>query len=660
MSEEKEASLLSGIGTSSDLKALPPDQLELLCAQLRAYILEVVSLNGGHLSSNLGVIELSVALEYVFDTSLDRLVWDVGHQSYAHKILTGRKEAFKTLRQEGGISGFPKRAESISDPYDTGHSSTSIAAALGFAHARDMRGEKHKVIALIGDGSMTGGQAFEALNFAAELDTDILVILNDNHMSIAPNIGGLSRYLTRLRSSSAYTGSKQAVKSFLARIPLLGGVLVKLIEAVKDSLRYIMVNGVVFSELGFQYYGPVDGHDVRRLVETLEQVKELKGPVLLHVVTQKGRGYVPAVEDATAYHGIAPFDLETGKRSDSSASSASSASHTQTLSYTEAFSQALLHIAQENPDVIAVTAAMADGTGLETFRQVFPDRFFDTGIAEQTAVTFSTALALSGLKPVVAIYSSFLQRAFDQLIQDTALQNAPVVFAIDRSGLVGEDGPTHHGVFDLSYLNQIPNMAVMLPRDEFMLGHMLRMAILRDQRTGPIAIRYPRGQGKGDAALQSTEPGEWDLPLWGKGQLVYQGRQTEANQLGKPSKPGKQALIIAAGPLVYEALAAAQSLETEGYFVAVFDPCFLKPIDQEGIGDAAKQRDLVLVAEENVPSGGLGQTVARALAAESYQGKIRLLSVPDAFVPQGSQKELRSRLGLDAQGMVEAIREELR
>ena len=621
--------LLDRINDIDDLKKLPLRALDGLAQELRDDILSVVSRNGGHLSSNLGVVELSVALEYVFDTRRDRLVWDVGHQTYTHKILTGRKQAFQTLRQAGGLAGFPKRDESVCDPYDTGHSSTSIAAALGFAEARDIRGEKHKVIAVIGDGSMTGGQAFEALNLAGELETDILVILNDNHMSIAPNIGGLSRYLSRLRSSSAYTGSKQAVRRFLSRIPLIGPGLIRMIETIKSSLRYMLVNGIVFSELGFQYYGPVDGHDIQSLVEMLRRVSELKGPVFLHVVTQKGKGYRPAMDDATAYHGIAPFDLETGQATGETPDAAA-------LSFTDTFGETLLALAEEDPRIVAVTAAMADGTGLERFRLQYPDRFFDTGIAEQTAVSFSTALALAGFRPVVAIYSSFLQRAFDQLIQDTALQNAPVVFALDRSGLVGEDGPTHHGVFDLSYLNQIPGMAVLLPRDVPTMRWMLRLAFTRD--SGPTALRYPRGKARGGLAAESGGAAN----RWGKGQLL---------------RNGSNALIIAAGPLVYEALEAAAILEQEGLSVAVFDPCFLKPIDAEGIGEAAKWCGLTLVAEENVAPGGLGWTVTSILTEAGYHGRIRCLHVPDRFISHGSRDELRRDLGLDAAGMIHAIRE---
>ncbi len=672
-------SLLDKVNNLDDLKNLKQSDLNDLCDDIRAYILSVVSKNGGHLASNLGVVELTVALEYVFDARNDVIVWDVGHQTYTHKILTGRKDSFRSLREWGGLSGFPKRSESACDRFDSGHSSNSIAAALGFAQARDLKGDKHKVVALIGDGSMTGGQAFEALNLAGELELDMLVILNDNHMSIAPNIGGISRYLTRLRASAAYTSSKQVVRRFLRKIPLMGNALIRIIEIIKDSLRYLMVNGVVFSELGFKYYGPVDGHNIKSLIESLNQVKDIKGPVLLHVVTQKGRGYDPAMKNATEYHGIAPFDLRTGKTSATAADTPVSVADTSaavvntpaiatassvsaadisvsvadiaraadqvngqgdavSVTFTRAFSEALTQLARENPRIVAVTAAMADGTGLEIFRRSFPDRFFDTGIAEQTAVTFATALALSGLKPVVAIYSSFLQRAFDQLMMDTALQNAPVVFAVDRGGLVGEDGPTHHGAFDLSYLNQIPNMSVMMPRDEVTLTRMLSLALARAD--GPVAIRYPKGTVISKGIIKSENE---DLS-WGKGQLI---------------RAGDRALVIAAGPLVYEAIKAAESFENEGVSIAVYDPCFLKPIDAQGILSLAREYDLIITIEENVGNGGLGQVIAALLASNNYRGRLRIMSIPDSFVPHGSQKELRKVLSLDAEGLIRVMKAEL-
>ncbi|MEL7623782.1 MAG: 1-deoxy-D-xylulose-5-phosphate synthase [Clostridiales bacterium] len=619
---------LERINDLQDIKKLSIPELKVLSQELREYILAVVSQNGGHLSSNLGVIELTVALEYVFQTDVDRLVWDVGHQSYAHKILTGRREAFKTLRQMGGLSGFPKREESPCDTYDTGHSSTSIAAALGFAKARDLKNEDHKVIAVIGDGSMTGGPAFEALNLAGALDTDVLVILNDNRMSIAPNIGGISNYLNRLRSSAAYAASKQAVRRALSQVPVLGKGMIKIIETLKEGLRYIMVNGIVFSELGFQYYGPVDGHDLHSLIEMLEHVKEIKGPVMLHVVTEKGRGYKPAVENAAAFHGIAPFDLETGKTNGSGPS--------QAPTYTSVFSKTLLELAGLHPEIIGITAAMSDGTGLEEFRRQYPDRFFDVGIAEQTAVSFGTALALSGYRPVVAVYSSFLQRGYDQLLQDAALQKAPLILALDRSGLVGEDGPTHHGVFDLSYLSHIPHMTVMVPRDEAMLSQMLELAF--QYKAGPVALRYPRGKGKGREIISGHQL------AWGSAQLL---------------RPGYQVLIVAAGPLVYEGLAAARRLEAEGYSVGVLDPCFLKPLDKETIWSAAKWCNLVVTAEENVAAGGLGWAVTRLLSEAGYHGRVNCLCIPDDFITQGSQAELRELLHLNAEGLAAAVREGL-
>jgi 1-deoxy-D-xylulose-5-phosphate synthase len=615
---------LSQVNSPADIKGFTLVELNQLARELRGYILTVVSQKGGHLASNLGAVELSVALEYVFDTARDRLVWDVGHQSYSHKILTGRREAFQTLRQFGGLSGFPKREESPTDPYDTGHSSTSIAAAVGFAKARDLDGLSHKVVAVIGDGALTGGQAFEALNLAGDLDTDILVVLNDNHMSIAPNIGGLSQYLSRMRSSAIYTAGKQAVRRFLGRIPWLGKGAIRLLEGMKDNLRYILVNGVVFQELGFRYYGPVDGHNLKSLIEILEQVKEIKGPVLLHVVTEKGRGYKPATENAAVFHGVGPFDLTTGKPAGQAAPP----------TYTAVFSQTLLRLAAGNPRILAITAAMADGTGLEEFHRRFPERFFDVGIAEQTAVTLGAALALAGFRPVVAIYSTFLQRAYDQLIQDAALQNAPVIFALDRAGLVGEDGPTHHGMFDLSYLSAIPNMAVLAPRDEGMLAAMLELTL--GYRGGPAAIRYPRGKGLGGRAL----PPDGDL-AWGRSRLL---------------RPGGQALIIAAGPLVYEGLAAAAALAAEGIDAAVLDIRFVKPLDREGILTAAAGCRLVLTAEENAAAGGVGQAVSQLLMEAGFAGRIRCLALPDQFITQGGQEELRAGLGLNQAGMVKAIR----
>ncbi len=620
---------LDRVAGHEDLRKLNSGELRLLAEEIREYVLDVVSKNGGHLASNLGVVELSIALEYVFDTEKDRLVWDVGHQSYIHKLLTGRREAFQSLRQYQGLSGFPKRQESPCDPYDTGHSSTSIAAAIGFAKARDLKGESRKVIAVIGDGSMTGGEAYEALNLGGGSASDILVILNDNRMSIAENIGGMSNYLNRIRTSRAYQLSKFNVRSFLNKIPLVGQPLINSIESLKDSLKDFMVNGLVFRELGFNYYGPVDGHDLENLIGILGQIKDIKGPVLLHVLTEKGRGYRPAVDDSAMFHGIAPFDLTTGKTNPSA---------TRIPTYTQAFSRKLVELAEENEKIVAITAAMPDGTGLEEFRQAYPDRFIDVGIAEQTAVTVGTALALEGLRPVVAVYSSFMQRAFDQLIQDAAIQRAPVVFALDRGGLVGEDGPTHHGAFDLSYLSQIPNMAVMVPRDERMLKEMLEAAVAYTE--GPVALRYPRGRGVGRQNYLVK-----DELTWGRGQLL---------------RPGRDAMILAAGPLAYQALMAASRLEAEGRSVGVWDPCFIKPLDREGILALCQDCRAIVTIEENVASGGFGSQVASLLAGQETGGpRLRCLSLPDAFVEQGTQQRLLQELGLDAQGIYEALRDML-
>lgn len=622
---------LEHINTPEDIKKLDEKALAELASELRTYVLDVVSHNGGHLASNLGVVELTLALHKVFDTAKDRVIWDVGHQTYVHKILTGRREAFKTLRQFEGLAGFPKREESIHDPYDTGHSSTSISAALGFAKARDLKGEDHHVVAVIGDGSMTGGEAFEALNLAASLNTDVLVVLNDNHMSIAQNIGGMAEYLNRIRTSAIYNRSKLGIRRTLKKIPLLGEPLVKGIERLKEGIKLIMIPGVVFSELGFSYYGPVDGHDLKALIENLQKIKDMDGPVLLHVLTRKGKGYLPAQKDACTFHGIAPFDLETGKIS---------ASSVKIPTYTEVFSNTMLRMAETDPRILAITAAMSDGTGLGEFAKRFPDRFFDVGIAEQTAVTLGTALALCGFRPVVSVYSTFLQRAYDQLIQDTAIQNAPVVFALDRAGLVGEDGPTHHGAFDLSYLRSIPGMAVMVPRDEHTLQSMLAAAF--QYESGPIAIRYPRGKARGlnfDESISAM--------AWGKGEILRQGQE---------------ALLLCAGPLVYEALEAADQLAGQGIRLGVADARFVKPLDEAMILSLCSQYPLIVTLEENVIAGGFGASVMELLAAhpEIHSGRIYNLGLPDRFVPQGTQKELLSSLGLNGPGIALTVSDLLR
>lgn len=621
---------LEQLASPKDIQGMSYAKLETLAQELRTYMLDVISQNGGHLSSNLGVVELTLAIHKAFDTSRDRLIWDVGHQAYVHKILTGRREDFQTLRQYGGLSGFPKREESIHDAYDTGHSSTSIAAALGFAKARDLKKEKHHVIAVIGDGSMTGGQAYEALNLAESLDTNVLVILNDNVMSIAPNVGAMSQYLNRLRASGVYNRSKTAIRFALHKLPKVGGPMVRLVEKLKENLRHLVVPGLVFHELGFRYFGPVDGHDIKAMAEMLKKLKKIDGPVLLHVLTQKGRGYAPAQDDACGFHGVGPFEVTSGQSLKGKSSQPT---------FTEAFSEGILALAEKDKKMIGITAAMCDGTGLDGFAQAYPQRFFDVGIAEQTAVTFGTALALQGFHPVVAVYSSFLQRAYDQLIQDTALQKAPVVFAIDRAGLVGEDGPTHHGMFDLSYLRHIPNMTVFVPRDELQLKEMLQAALAYEE--GPVAIRYPRGQ------VPSPVGNIGALPQfqWGKAQCL---------------KPGRDLMVLAVGPLVYEAFQVSAQLKEEGWDVGVTDLVSVKPLDQAYLNDLKETNVLWVTLEDNTLIGGLGSALLEWQSQSQAPVTIERIGLPDQFIQQGSQKELRTLCGLGGEKLAEALRESLK
>lgn len=533
--------------TPSDLKKLTFDQMERLAQEIRSYLLEVVSRTGGHLAPNLGVVELSIALHYVFNSPQDKIIWDVGHQSYVHKILTGRREELKTLRQFKGLSGFPKRSESVHDCFETGHSSTSISAALGFALARDLKQEKNSVIAVIGDGALTGGMAYEALNHAGQLGTRLIVILNDNEMSITRNVGAMSGYLSRLRTDPLYHRSKEDVREVLQRIPNIGPKMFKAAERFKDSVKYLLVSGMLFEELGFTYLGPIDGHNLRILNQVLERARLLPGPVLLHVKTIKGKGYPPAEKQPNKFHGIGPFDLKTGKTRPR-----------RVPTFTEVFGKAVIKIAEDHPELVAITAAMSEGTGLCEFSRRYPRRFFDVGIAEQHAVTMAAGLAQTGCLPVVAIYSTFLQRAYDQIVHDVALQNLHIIFALDRAGIVGEDGETHQGVFDLSYLRHIPRMTVMAPRDQSELVAMLKSSL---KYSGPIAIRYPRGSGP-------QEEVDYRLPVlpFGRGELL---------------REGEDLVILAVGPLVYQALEAAEQLSMKGKEAAVINCRFVKPLDEE-------------------------------------------------------------------------------
>lgn len=607
--------LLARINSPADLKKMTAEELTRLSCEIRAFLLDKVSKSGGHLAPNLGVVELTVALHTVFNSPEDKIVWDVGHQCYVHKILTGRKERFDTLRQYGGLSGFPKRSESDHDIFNTGHSSTSISAALGFAQARDFLGEKHHVVAVIGDGSMSGGMAFEALNNAGEMKTNLIVILNDNEMSIAPNVGGLASYLGRLRTDPKYFRVKEDVEEILKRIPAIGGKVVKSVERVKDALKYLMVPGMFFEELGFTYLGPVNGHKMDALLPVLRGAKKMKGPILVHVLTKKGKGFSYTECNPDFYHGVGPFNPDCPPKPDEK---------NGTPTYTDIFGATLIHAAQSDDRVLAITAAMASGTGLDAFARVFPKRFFDVGIAEQHAVTFAGGLAARGFRPVVAVYSTFLQRAYDQVLHDVCIQNLPVLFALDRAGIVGEDGETHNGLFDLAYLRHIPNMSVLVPRDENMLQHTVLTGL---SHPGPVAVRYPRGKGMG-TALDTPHV----LP-WGKGELLRTGRDLA---------------ILAVGPFVHASQEAAEKLEKRGLSVAVVDPVFVKPLDKDLIlRTAVNMRAGLVTVEEHVLSGGFGSAVLELLEENGlYHVPVRRLGVPDKFIEQGNKQVLLEELKL--------------
>jgi len=620
-------SILDGITEPRQLKALSLWELEALASELRARIIETCAANGGHLAPSLGVVELTIALHRVFDSPLDKIVWDVGHQAYAHKLLTGRNESFGTLRTMGGISGFPKRAESRHDCFDVGHSSTSISAALGMAVARDLKGRRNKVLAVIGDGSMTGGIAFEALNHAGELNKDLVVILNDNEMSISENVGALSNLLSRTITSEFVHRSKKELEAFLESLPMFGKSVLKIAKRAEESLKVLFTPGMLFEAFGFEYIGPIDGHDIPKLLETLENVKRFDDAVLIHVLTKKGKGYPAAEANPSLFHGVGPFDAVTGKVHKGKGGAAS---------YTGVFGETIKRLAHENEKIVAVTAAMPDGTGLTPFAREFPERFYDVGIAEQHAVTFAAGLAAEGFRPVVALYSSFLQRGFDQICHDVCLQDLPVLFAIDRAGVVGSDGPTHHGVFDLSYLRQLPGLAVMAPKDENELQHMLVTALSLD---GPSAVRYPRGNGLGVPMDQLLAP----LPL-GKGELL---------------REGKDGAIVAVGTMVQPALQAAAALALEGIELSVMNARFVKPLDREMILDLALSRFLVTL-EENVLQGGFGTAVLELLEESEVTGvRVLRLGFPDAFIEQGEQPELKAAYGLDAAGIAGSIRQAL-
>lgn len=620
MKDQDHQTLVSQIDSPTQLKQLTPAQLQQVSAEIRDLIIRTVAKNGGHLAPSLGVVELTIALHYVFNTPYDKIVWDVGHQSYAHKILTGRHAQFHTLRQFNGISGFPKRTESKYDAYGTGHSATSISAALGLAVANSLKGSPNRTIAVIGDGSMTGGMAFEALNHAGDLDKNLIVVLNDNEMSISPNVGALSSFLSRKLSNKTLMNLRRELENFLKSVPGLGPNLLNLLRRSEDMLVALFTPGMLFQALDFHYIGPIKGHRLDRLISTFQNVRHLNGPVLVHVLTQKGKGYLPAECDPASFHGVGCFEISTGK------SPTLPADAPRMPSYTKVFGDALVRVAERDSKVLAITAAMPQGTGLEPFSNRFPDRFFDVGIAEQHAVTFAAGLAVEGFKPVVAIYSTFLQRAYDQILHDVCLQNLPVVFAMDRGGIVGDDGPTHHGTFDISFLRHIPNMVLMAPKDENELQHMLKTAI---DHPGPIALRYPRGNGVG-AALDE------DL------QIVPIGR-------GEVLREGEDLLLIAIGPTVHAAMEAAERLEQENIQATVVNARFVKPLDEELLLKWARKTGRIITIEENVLQGGFGSAVLEMFQEHEYSpvSFIRL-GLPDAFIPHGTQALLRNLYGIDA------------
>ena len=619
--------LLNRIEKPEDVKALTVRELEQLASELRHFIIDTVSQNGGHLAPNLGTVELTLALYSVFSFPEDKLVWDVGHQAYTHKILTGRRDAFKTLRKKGGITGFPNRSESVYDAFGVGHASTSISAALGMALARDAKGEKNQVIAVIGDGALTGGESFEALNNAGDLGTKLIVILNDNEMSIDANVGAMSEYLSRIRIAPQYARAKRDMGSLLMSIPHIGDKVYKTASHLKDGVRSVLVPGSLFEEMGFHYIGPIDGHNIALLEEVLTSAKEMEGPVLIHIHTVKGKGYKPAEQAPEKFHGVGCFDPSTGKAAKKAGCAPS---------YTSVFSKALIDLAKDRPDILAITAAMPSGTGLKAFGQAYPKRFFDVGIAEEHAMTLAAGMAAAGMHPVIALYSTFAQRAYDQLIHDVCLQNLPVTLCLDRAGLVGEDGPTHHGVFDLSYLRQMPNMCVMAPKDEEELRHMLATAIAIE---GPAAVRYPRGAGLGVPLTDSLET----LPV-GKAEVL----QEEGD-----------IAFLAVGTMVEKAKEAAAILKEVGIEAAVVNMRFIKPLDTELLGEMARTKKLLITAEENVLAGGFGSAVAEYLADHGIEVPLLRFGIPDRFIEQGTRRELLSLCGLQPDEMAERIRERL-
>lgn len=615
--------MLEKIQKPNDIKKIPADQLPALADEIREFIIESLSKTGGHLASNLGVVELTIAMHRVFDLPKDKLIWDVGHQSYTHKILTGRKDGFETLRREGGISGFPKRSESDCDVFDTGHSSTSISAGVGYVRARELKKENYSVVSIIGDGALTGGMAYEALNNAASLKSNFIIVLNDNEMSITENVGGMSSYLSGLRTASAYTDFKMDVTKALNRIPGIGPGMVDAMRKTKSSIKQIIIPGMLFEDMGLTYLGPVDGHNIPQLIKTFQEAKRFEGPILVHVLTQKGRGYESAMRHPARFHGAGPFDVKTGLPVGKS-----------NPTYTDVFSTVMRKMGDRRKDVAAVTAAMMTGVGLKRFSNMFPDRCFDVGIAEEHAVTFAAALSLGGITPVVAIYSSFLQRAYDQIMHDVCMQNLHVVFAIDRAGLVGYDGETHHGIFDLSYLGSMPNMTILAPKNLWELSDMIKFAVDYD---GPIAVRYPRGEAY-------TGLKEFRAPIClGKSEVIHEGSRVA---------------LLAVGSMVKMAEEVQKQLkERMDMDAALVNARFVKPIDEELLRSFADTYELVVTLEENVKDGGFGERVLAFAEEEDLPFGVEIIALPDRFIPHGSVSYQMKQVGFTPEDICGRIEE---
>lgn len=615
--------ILEQIKSPDDLKKLSGEALEKLAQEIRDFLIEKISHTGGHLASNLGVVELTMAMHLSFDLPKDKIIWDVGHQAYTHKILSGRKDDFDLLRQYGGLSGFPKRKESPYDSFDTGHSSTSISAGLGMAQGREIQGDDYFVVSVIGDGALTGGMAYEALNNAARIKKNFIIVLNDNNMSISENVGGMSKYLSGIRTGDSYNDLKKQVTSLLTKIPVIGAGLIDKISRTKNGIKQLLIPGMLFENMGITYLGPVDGHNMKQLTKTFQEAKKLDHAVLIHVLTKKGKGYEPAEKNPSHFHGVEPFDIATGIAKNEKSYP----------SYTDVFSKKICQLAAENPNIVGITAAMPDGTGLKRFAKWYPDRFFDVGIAEEHAVTSAAGMAAVGLRPVVAVYSSFLQRGFDQILHDVCIQNLPVVFAVDRAGLVGSDGETHQGIFDLSYLSAIPNMSIFAPKNLWELQQALEFAV---NYSGPIAVRYPRGQ-----AYRGLK--EFRTPIeYGVGEMLYEEKDIALLVVGSMASTGEH---------------VREKLKAEGYFCTLANARFVKPIDTSLIDRLVKNHRLIVTIEENVLQGGFGIQVTRYIHQHNAEVTVLNVALPDAYVEHGNVSILKEGLGIDSDSILCRIKE---